>query len=178
MVAALWMPFMLGRIVVPTILSWREVLAESWLWRWAAPACSALLGADLGRGVAQGPAAASAGNAGAAGPEVWEGMGSKVALLPLVQRVSQQLEVHLSGPGLNDWVCLGVGYSESLLRTTRKLPLDESLLEASERPFSCSRPLSLGRSGLHVAGGLEAAVERQREGGAARAHGHPSGGPG
>ena len=123
MTAALWMPFMLGRIVVPVILAWKEAVATSGFWMATQPTFNFLLqrtqpSGGVGTTFAAGnwtssPMTNSTGSARGASSEAWEGLASKIALLPLVQRLAQELETHLSGPGLNDWVALGIGYCES-----------------------------------------------------------------
>ena len=109
MTAALWMPFMLGRIVIPTVLGLRYSLRGSDA-ATAATAANATVTSFFQQ--ASGPAGQLPGAAGSAtlDTDLWEGLGSKLALLPLINRLAAEFEAHLSGPDLSDWVCLGVGY--------------------------------------------------------------------
>ena len=116
MTAALWMPFMLGRIVIPTVLGLRYSLRGSDTATAATAATNAVNAtATSFFQRASGPAGMLPGAAGGAAldTDLWEGLGSKLALLPLINRLAAEFEAHLSGPDLSDWVCLGVGYGAS-----------------------------------------------------------------
>lgn len=136
MTAALWMPFMLGRTVVPTVLVWKETLAASGAWAAAAPHVERLLAAVGQPGGLQSLAASVA----KAGPEAeaWEGVSSRISIFPLLRRLAEDFEAHLSGPGLSDWVCLAVGYCEpfSPPLTSRK-PVAFSLVFRASDCSSC-----------------------------------------
>lgn len=119
MTAALWMPFMLGRIAVSSILTWKAALSGSEAWQPTEPLLGFLLGPRTAE-LAKSSAAASTGLPAnvSGGLESWDGLASKIALLPLAQRLAGSLEAHLGGPGLDDWFCLGIGYCTSLFSSS------------------------------------------------------------